>query len=142
METRAVAVGRLGSGGEWVGFAPTAHGYAIVLGVERELLAEQRGAEADTLLTLAIAHFEEALGEVPEELAATHGDVAALVRHIASSEADSTRRELLAAAVDAIDDGLAADVVSARLTAALNGPAARDPIAHLLERARHLDADR
>jgi hypothetical protein len=115
----ACAVGRFGPMGPWVGFAPTIDDrYALVIGG----LAGgfRRGpADADDLLALASAYFEETLDEPPDELAATLGDIGSLVRHVAEHESDPGRRHLLGEAVDAVDDGLAADVTIARLGRAL-----------------------
>jgi hypothetical protein len=119
MEAVACAVGRLGPGGRWIGFAPTLDdAYALVVG---GLTGNPRqvDAEMDDLLALAIAYFEESLDPPPHELAATHGDIGALVRHVAEHEPDPARRRLLGEAVDAVDDGLAADITIARLTRAL-----------------------
>ncbi|MEP7083020.1 MAG: hypothetical protein ABI841_08630 [Chloroflexota bacterium] len=117
-----------------MGFAPTLDdGYALV--VEGPGGSGRTAADADLLLALAVAYFEDALDAPPDELAATHADIASLVRHVAEAEVDAPRRRLLGEAVDAIDDGLAADVVIRRLTAALNVAAAGDPVAWLLERA-------
>jgi hypothetical protein len=115
----ACAVGRIGPMGPWIGFAPTIEDrYALVVGglpggFRRE------PASADDLLALVIAYFEETLDEPPEELAATLGDIGSLVRHVAEHETDPGRRRLLGEAVDAVDDGLAADVTIARLGRAL-----------------------
>lgn len=118
-----------------MGFAPTLDdGYALV--VEGSAGSRRAAADADLLLTLAIAYFEDALDPPPDDLAATHADIGALVRHVAEAEVDVSRRRLLEEAVDAIDDGLAADAVIARLTAVLPSSAAEDPVARLLERAR------
>lgn len=119
MEGVACAVGRIGPSGPWVGFAPTIDdAYALVVGG----LAGgfRRGAaDAEDLLALASIYFEETLDEPPDELAATLGDIGSLVRHVAEHEADPGRRRLLGEAVDAVDDGLAADVTIARLGRAL-----------------------
>ncbi|MEA2650686.1 MAG: hypothetical protein QOI85_407 [Chloroflexota bacterium] len=119
LDGAACAVGRIGPMGPWVGFAPTIDDrYALVIGG----LAggfRRAPADADDLLALACAYFEEALDEPPEELAATLGDIGSLVRHVAEHENDPGRRRLLAEAVDAVDDGLAADVTIARLGRAL-----------------------
>jgi len=115
----ACAVGRVAPDGPWVGFAPTLDDtYALVVG---ELAGGPRQVEADAddLLSLALAYFEETLDPPPDELAATHGDIGALVRHVAEHEPDPERRRLLGEAVDAVDDGLAADATIARLTRAL-----------------------
>ena len=117
-----------------MGFAPTLDdGYALV--VERPGASSRTAADSDLLLALAVAYFEDALVAPPDELAATHADIASLVRHLAEAEGDAARRRLLEEAVDAIDDGLAADVVIGRLTTALSVAAAGDPVAWLLERA-------
>lgn len=134
MDAPACAVGRLGPRGPLVGFAPTLDdGYALV--VEGRGRSGRAPADADLLLALAVAYFEDALDAPPDDLAATHADIASLVRHVAEAEVDAPRRRLLEEAVDAIDDGLAADVVIARLSAALNAEAAGDPVAWLLRRA-------
>lgn len=141
MDAPACAVGRLGTGGPWVGFAPTLDdGYALV--VEGPSGSGRSPADADLLLALAIAYFEDALDAPPDELAATHADIASLVRHVAGAEVDAPRRRLLEEAVDAIDDGLAADVVIARLSVVLNADAAADPVAWLLDRAGSVVATR
>jgi hypothetical protein len=119
MEVVACAVGRLGPGGPWVGFAPTLDdAYALVVGGLTGS-PRQLEAEVDDLVALALAYFEESLDPPPDELAATHGDIGALVRHVAEHEPDAARRRLLREAVDAVDDGLAADMTIARLTRAL-----------------------
>ena len=141
MDAPACAVGRLGAGGPWVGFAPTLDdGYALV--VEGPAGSGRAPADADLLLALAVAYFEDALDAPPDDLAATHADIASLVRHVAGAEADAPRRRLLEEAVDAIDDGLAADVVIARLSVVLNADAAADPVAWLLDRAGSVVATR
>jgi hypothetical protein len=137
MDAPACAVGRISPDGEWVGFAPTLDdGYALVVGGA----AASRRAEAgaDLLLALAIAYFEEALDPPPDDLAATHADIGALVRHLAAAEGEPSRRVALQEAVDAIDDGLAADVVIARLGSALDASWADDPTGSLVRRALSL----
>ncbi len=119
MDIVACAVGRIAPDGPWVGFAPTLDDtYALVVG-ELADGPRQVEADADDLLSLALAYFEETLDPPPDELAATHGDIGALVRHVAEHEPDPERRRLLGEAVDAVDDGLAADATIARLTRAL-----------------------
>lgn len=119
MDAAACAVGRIGPDGPWVGFAPTLDdGYALVIGPPSGA-SVRTDADADDLLGLALAYFEESLDEPPDELAATLGDIGALVRHVAEHERDPARRRLLDEAVDAVDDGLAADVTIARLGRAL-----------------------
>jgi hypothetical protein len=140
MNAPACAVGRIGPGGPWIGFAPTLDdGYALV--VEGSTGSRSAEADADLLLAIAIAYFEDALDAPPDELAATHADIGSLVRHLADAGTDPSRRRLLREAVDAIDDGLAADAVIARLAAALSSATASDPVGRLLERARALASD-
>ena len=112
-------MGRIGPDGPWVGFAPTIDdGYALVVGGLRDGPRRVR-ADGRDLLALATLYFEEALDEPPEELAATLGDIGSLVRHVAEHEMEPDRRRLLGEAVDAVDDGLAADVTIARIGRAL-----------------------
>ncbi len=117
MDTAACAVGRLEPGGPWIGFAPSLDdGYDLVIEGEET----RRAAGPADLLALAVVYFEDSLAEPPEELAATHGDIGTLVRHVADAPGTpAPTRARLADAVDAIDDGLAVDVVIARLQAAL-----------------------
>jgi hypothetical protein len=139
MDAPACAVGRIGPNGPWVGFAPTMDdGYALVVG---GLPGGSRRVRADRsdLLALATLYFEEALDEPPEELAATLGDIGSLVRHVAEQETDPARRRLLGEAVDAVDDGLAADVTIARLGRALGGDGV-DAAARIGGRVRELSA--
>jgi len=132
MEAAACAVGRLGPDGPWLGFAPSLDdGYDLV--VADGARARRGPAATDDLLLLAVAYFEDALAPPPEELAATHGDIGALVRHVAAHEADPARGVALAEAVDAIDDGLAGDAVIAALGRCL--PADADPVDVLARRA-------
>jgi hypothetical protein len=131
----AAAVGRIGPDGPWVGFAPSLEdGYALAIGANDTVVRSP--ADGDDLLALAIAYFEDALDAAPDELAATHGDIGSLVRHLAAADRRADRRGLLGQAVDAVDDGLAADVVVGRLTACLEG--GEDPIARLRRRATEL----
>jgi hypothetical protein len=131
----ACAVGRLGPGGPWVGFAPTlGDGYALVVGTAGR--TGRSDAEGDDLISLAIAYFEEGLDAAPEELAATHGDIGSLVRHLAAAESRGDVRRRLDEAIDAVDDGLAADVVVGRLTSCLEG--GEEPLARLQRRAAEM----
>lgn len=119
----ACAVGRVSPRGPWVGFAPTLDdGYALVIGPPSGSSVRAAAGAAD-LLALALVYFEESLDEPPDELAATLGDIGALVRHVAEHERDPQRRTVLDEAVDAVDDGLAADVTIARLGRALGDEA-------------------
>ena len=92
------------------------------------------------LVALALLYFEDSFDAPPEELAATHGDIGALVRHVAEHETDADRRRHLLEAVDAVDDGLAVDVTITRLGRALGGGAdasarIRLRVSELLDRA-------
>ena len=138
MVAAACAVGRLGDDGPWVGFVPTLDdGYALVVRRDDDVVAAgAQAAEADDLVALAIAYFADELSEPPESLAATHGDLGALVRSVAAAEADASARRVLADAVDAIDDGLAADVVVGRLSRCVDG--AEEPVERLRRRAAEL----
>ena len=136
MDAPACAVGRIAADGPWVGFAPTLDdGYALVFG-EPGAGSRRAAADADDLISLAVAYFEDALAEPPEELAATHADIGALVRHVAERETAGERRRLLDEAVDAVDDGLAADVVVGRLNRCLRQT--DDPLARLSRRAAEI----
>jgi hypothetical protein len=112
----ARAIGRLHADGPWIGFQLTTDGYRFMVGLPSG--ARSREADADLLLALAIAYFEEAFEGAPQELEATHEDLSELVRHVAAHEVDPARKRLLDEAVDAIDDGLAGDAVASRLSAA------------------------
>ena len=117
MEIPACAVGRLDPGGPWIGFSPTLDdGYALT--VRSEGRTRHQAADPVDLVALAVLYFEDAVDAPPEDLAATHGDIGAIVRHAAERIGDRSR-ESAAEAVDAIDDGLAADVVMERLQHAL-----------------------
>jgi hypothetical protein len=130
MEVPACAVGRIAPDGAWIGFAPTADdGYALTLATSDA--AYRRPATPPDLAALAVAWFEEALPEPPEAVAATLGDIAAIVRHAAERTVGLDRRADYALAVDAIDDGLAADVVIDRLSRALGDGV--DAVAYLRE---------
>ena len=96
-------------------------------------------ATSDELVALAIAYFADELPGPPEELAATHGDIAGLIRHLATEEGEMEPARLLAEAVDAIDDGLAADVVVGRLSRCLSSD--EEPETRLRRRAADLLAE-
>jgi hypothetical protein len=138
MEAAACAVGRLDPDGPWLGFAPSlADGYDLV--VTDGARTHRSAARADDLLALAVAYFEDSLGEPPEAAAATHADIATLVRHVAAREDGAARSALLADAVDAIDDGLAGDAVIGALTRCL--PAGVDAVELLRRRAAETARD-
>jgi hypothetical protein len=132
MTAPACAVGRLGPDGPWVGFAQTLDdGYALVVGIGSTTVRSD--ADADDLVSLAVAYFEEALEAPPDDLAATHADIGSLVRHLAAAERRPDVRGRLVEVIDAVDDGLAADVVVGRLATCLEG--AEEPLARLSRRA-------
>ena len=136
MGAAACAVGRLGDTGDWIGFAPSLDdGYQLVIG-RADAAYAMTAAEPDDLLSLAAAYFEEALAEPPEDLAATHADIGVLVRHVAEREGSPVQATALQEAVDAIDDGLAADVVVSRLVRCLSGT--EEPVSRLLRRTTEL----
>lgn len=136
MEAIACTVGRLGDDGPWVGFAPVLDDAYALVTAGPDGRARSARAETDDLVALAIAYFLDDLGRPPEELAATHGDIGALVRHVAEFETEPARRRWLGEAVDAVDDGLAADVVVGRLSQCLEGD--EEPIARLARRSAEL----
>jgi hypothetical protein len=113
----ACVIGRTGPRGPWVGFAAAPDGYRLVVGRDdgSEL---SRSADAGVLLALAIAYFEEAFEDAPVDREATHADLSAMVRHVAGIDTRPELRDVLAEAVDAIDDGLPGDAVASRLGAA------------------------
>ena len=135
MDVPPCAVGRLEPDGPWIGFAPTLDdGYALTIGSAGAV--RQADAEPLDLLALAVLYFEDAGEAPPEDLAATHGDIGAIVRHAAERIDDATRRQAADESVDAIDDGLAADVVIERLERAVGEGV--DALDHLRRRAAAL----
>lgn len=139
MEAAACAVGRLGEEEPWLGFAPSLDdGYDLVIAGTAG--ARRAPATAEDLLCLAVAYFEEVLVAPPEELAATHADIGALVRHVADREADPARGAALGEAVDAIDDGLAGDAVIAALSRCL--PPGTDAVERLAQRTSEVTSPR
>lgn len=135
MDVPPCAVGRLEPDGPWIGFAPTLDdGYALTIGSAGAV--RQADAEPLDLLALAVLYFEDAGEAPPEDLAATHGDIGAIVRHAAERIDDATRRQAADQSVDAIDDGLAADVVIERLERAVGEEV--DALDHLRRRAAAL----
>lgn len=124
----ATAVGRLEPNGPWVGFVRGADGsYRLAFGdapdAPEAATADDAPHRAD-LLAIAIAYFAEVFTDAPAELEATHRDIADLVRWLTATAPDSGQARQLQEALDGVDDGLAADVIIARLTSAL---AAADP---------------
>ena len=138
MEIPACAVGRLDPEGPWIGFAPTLDdGYALT--VRSGGRTHHQAADPVDLVALAVLYFEDAVDAPPEELAATHGDIGAIVRHAAERVEAPDLRRAYDEAVDAIDDGLAADVVIERLGRALGDGV--DAVAHLRRRVATLTGD-
>ena len=135
------AIGRIQPDGPWIGFQATSAGYRFMVGLPSG--ARTREADADVLLALAIAYFEEVFEGAPPEIEATHEDLSVLVRHVAASETDPARKRLLDEAVDAIDDGLAGDAVASRLNAArpVNADEQADPVDLLVSLAEELLRD-
>ncbi|MDP9269465.1 MAG: hypothetical protein M3P14_00545 [Chloroflexota bacterium] len=118
----AVAVGLLGPDGPWAGFVSQEGGFRLAFGGPDGAVwtsREEGAARRTELLAVAMAYYEEALDAPPTELEATQADLAQLARWLSSREVDPLRRALLREAVDAIDDGLAGDVVIARLSRAV-----------------------
>jgi hypothetical protein len=138
------AIGRLFAGGPWVGFARGAQGYALAFddleGGARVLAAPSRSDLREDLLAIAICYFDEAFGEAPSDLEATHAEIGDLLGWLAETEGDPACFALLREAADAVDDGLPADVVIARLAAAgghgTDAGSPKEPISRLTERYR------
>ncbi len=117
MERLAVAVGSIAGGG-WVGFVRGEDGCRLACGGadgDLRVSTAEGLLRADELLLIAIGYFEEALDPPPADVEATQADLAALLRWLASTEAEASRRRLLDDALDAVDDGLPADAVVVRL---------------------------
>ena len=114
------AVGRLEAdpGSPWVGLARSEDGFALAFGETDGRVRIVRPTPRRELLALAIAYVDETLHDPPPDLEATHADLAALVGWLRDTAPAPDAMRLLAEALDAIDDGLAEDVVVHRLTAA------------------------
>lgn len=114
-----IALGRLTAGGEWVGLLRSARGWDLVFGGADGSLIRGPGRghpNRPGLIAAAAAYFSEALGEAPPAFEATQADLADLIRWLAQTEPDPPSAKRLFDAIDAIDDGLAGDVVANRLT--------------------------
>jgi hypothetical protein len=123
----ATAIGRLEPGGPWVGFVRAADGgYRLAFGdaAEAANMAARDPARRADVLAVAIAYFAEVFTDAPAELEATQRDIGDLVRWLTATAPDAAQGRQLQEALDGIDDGLAADVLIERLSAAL---AAADP---------------
>jgi hypothetical protein len=119
---RPSAVGRLSGRSSWVGFVETDDGFHLVVGGPHGSLRHSLStgsARRLELLAAAAAHYAEALDPPPPGLEATQADLGDLVRWLGAVEGERKRRAQLAAVVDAIDDGLAGEVVLSRLSAAI-----------------------
>ena len=152
------AIGRLESNeGPWFGLIPDGDGYRLAYGDTageiRAVAAGARRARSDVLLAV-IAYFEPETVPPPPDLEATQLDVAQAVRWLAGRSgqaadrhrtADPDVRAALHRALDAIDDGLPADVVVAHLYDALRaeprGPRPARGVAQrlLIDRLRRLN---
>ena len=108
-----------GSGGE---------GYVLVFGEEDgSLRLAASGAAGDSprgVLLALIAFFEGEARDPPPELEMTHWEAAEAVRWLAAKPSSGARRDpwqadSLREALDAIDDGLPADVITGHLYRAL-----------------------
>ena len=106
--------------GSWLGFRRGRGGYQLAVGMGAQVRSME--ADADELVTLAVAYFEEALDDPPMELAATQEDMAELVRWLVDRAGSARRLRLLQEAMDAIDDGLPGEVVATRLEAGRETP--------------------
>jgi hypothetical protein len=143
----AVAVGLLPDGA-WAGFTDADDGFRLAFGAAdgTHIASPTLGrARSNELLAVATAYYEEELDAPPPELEATQADLAALVGWLMAQESDARCARLLEEALDAIDDGLAGDVVVARLNAAALGGAQEtneqaDPIDLLVSRYLALSA--
>jgi len=142
-----VAIGRIGTRGQWVGFVRDAAGFhlAVAQPGEATVVSPARGANRIAeLLAVAIVYFEEALDPPPPELEATQSDLAELLAWM-TTKTDTGRNQLVREALDAIDDGLAGDAVVARLSDASRGLAGKaieqaDAIDLLAQRVKDLRA--
>ena len=127
---RPAAVGRLEAdpGSPWVGFVQDGAAFVLAFGGAEEQPSLARPTPRVELLALAIAYVTEALPDPPPDLEATHADLAALLRCLRDTAASPESAALLGEALDAVDDGLAEDVVVHRLVKAahLEGPGTAD----------------
>ena len=140
-----VAVGRLAGRDRWVGFVETNDGFHLVFGGADGSLrrsASTGSARRLELLAAAAAHYAEALDPPPPEVEATQADLGDLVRWLLASGGEGRRRVELAAVVDAIDDGLAGEVVLSRLSEAVSAEETNeqvDVVDLLVARLKSLD---
>jgi hypothetical protein len=138
----ASAVGRLEPDGAWIGFAPDGQGgYRLVRGdgADAQAVSTKDAHLRGDLLALTIAYFAEVFADAPPELEATRAEVAELIHWLHATAPDAAQARQLQEALDGVDDGLAADVLIARLTEALvaaDPGEPVDPVARLVERYR------
>lgn len=115
------AVGRLGGGEAWVGFEVAAGVPRLVFGTADGRVVPDPTDDPEErrrgLVAVATAYFTDALPEPPESLAATHADMATLIRGLRAFDRSPAFQRAVAEAEDAIDDGLAGDAVALRLQA-------------------------
>ena len=135
------AIGRLPADGPLVGIEATSGGYRLVFGLaDGTWLADPTTGQLERRAGLAagaIAFFLSSLEDPPAELEATQADLARVIESLASAAESREERAAANQAVDAVDDGLAADAVALRLLPLLpSGPS--DPVEIL--RARYARA--
>ncbi len=127
-DTHLAALGRLEAdpGSPWVGLARDARGYALVrgdaTGVRRLATTTRRD-----LYAAALAFVTEGLADPPPELEATPADLAGLLAWLRDSAPTPADAALVQEALDALDDGLAEDVLVHRLALAAEGEGALAP---------------
>lgn len=128
---QAIAVGRLPGRDRWVGFVEAGDGFHLVFGRADGSLRRSRStgsARRRELLAAAEAHYGEALDPPPPEIEATQADLGDLARWLVASEDDARRRIQLTSVVDAIDDGLAGEVVLSRLSEAVRDEETKEQV--------------
>lgn len=120
------AIGRLWDDRpDWFGIArvksprsleePERPAYSLVFGEPGGVTRVPAGAGPRGVLLALIAFFEGEAPEPPPELEMTQGEAADAVRSLAAGAADEDFGAPLREALDAIDDGLPADVVTSFL---------------------------
>jgi hypothetical protein len=141
---QVTAIGRVAPDAAWIGFARTDGGFRLVFGEpDGRLRFTEAPANRLDLLLVALAYFSESAGDPPADLEATQADLAELVGWLAGTESDRRVRHTLIDAIDAIDDGLAAEAVAGALAQAVvemgGGQAERlDPADLLMKRYESL----
>jgi hypothetical protein len=135
------AIGRLGPGEPWVGFAASADGHRLVFGrADGSLATDPTTNRVDRqagLVAAAVAFFLALLADPPAELEATQADIAGLVSGLVTEGVEDAGPER--EALDAIDDGLPAEAVALRLQRLL--PAGAEALTILRARARRATAE-